>query len=235
MFADLDADDDMFAAAARPDSAAEVPAASERIQQDGDQRPAGGATEHGGASNTQPGPSIAGHAAPAEPSADVDYSTWPVKELKRFLTERGEVCSLSSVFDPQLSAFCTGSSISGAHDCSHYIWALASSRQTSYLEKVISTVWSTDDRRQHRMLRHQDASQIVEKDDLVARVKAVASRGPEGEEAAAPAGYELDPASGYYYSTAAGMYYDASSGGYYDGTKWYSFDSASQQLTEWPV
>ena len=75
----------------------------------------------------------------------------------------------------------------------------------------------------------------MEKDDLVARVRALASRGPEGEDAAAPLGYVLDPASGYYYSAAAGMYYDASSGGYYDGSKWYSFDAASQQFSEWPA
>ena len=81
----------------------------------------------------------------------------------------------------------------------------------------------------------QDASQIVEKDDLVARVRAVASQGPEGEEAAAPPGYVLDPTSGYYYSEAAGMYYDASSGGYYDGQRWYSFDVITQQFTGWPT
>ena len=75
----------------------------------------------------------------------------------------------------------------------------------------------------------------MEKDDLVARVTAVASRGPDGEDAAAPAGYVYDQSSGYYYSDAAGMYYDASSGGYYDGQKWYSYDAAAQQFAEWPT
>jgi len=89
--------------------------------------------------------------------------------------------------------------------------------------------------RHRTVFRAQDASQIVEKDDLVARVNELASRGPEGEDAAAPAGYVLDPASGYYLSEAAGMYYDPSSGGYYDGQKWYSFDAASQQFREWPT
>ncbi len=114
IFADLDADDDIFAAAARPDGTAERPAASERDHRNGDQRPAGGAAEHGGVSTSQPAPSATGHAGTAEPAAEVDYSTWPVKELKRFLTERGEVGSPASVRNPQLSAIVNG--------CREFVW-----------------------------------------------------------------------------------------------------------------
>ena len=78
----------------------------------------------------------------------------------------------------------------------------------------------------------QDPSGIVEKGDLVARVKAAADQGPEGEVPAAPPGYEFDAASGYFWSSASNLYYDAASGGYYDGSKWYSYDAATQQFAE---
>lgn len=43
----------------------------------------------------------------------------------------------------------------------------------------------------------QDGAGIIEKEDLVAKVKQVAAAGPEGE---APAGYTFDAATGYYHS-----------------------------------
>lgn len=43
----------------------------------------------------------------------------------------------------------------------------------------------------------QDSAGIIEKEDLIAKVKEVAAAGPEGE---APAGYVFDAASGYYVS-----------------------------------
>lgn len=46
-------------------------------------------------------------------------------------------------------------------------------------------------------LQLQDGAGIVEKGDLIAKVKEVAAAGPEGE---APAGYVFDAASGYYIS-----------------------------------
>lgn len=46
----------------------------------------------------------------------------------------------------------------------------------------------------------QDGAGIVEKEELIARVKEVAAAGPEGE---APAGYVFDPATGYYLSPGA--------------------------------
>ncbi|BDA46148.1 probable CD2 antigen cytoplasmic tail-binding protein 2 homolog [Coccomyxa sp. Obi] len=102
---------------------------------------------------------------------EVDYGSWPIKELRRFLTERG-----------------------------------------------------------------QDPTGIVEKNDLVAKVKELAERGPDGElPAEAPAGYTFDPSSGYFYNAESGLYYDASSGGYYSGStsKWYNYDAASGQYHEW--
>ncbi|PRW60637.1 CD2 antigen cytoplasmic tail-binding 2 [Chlorella sorokiniana] len=108
-------------------------------------------------------------AAPArqQQADETDYSSWPVKELRRFLTERGV-----------------------------------------------------------------DSAGIIEKDDLIAKVKEVAASGPEGE---APAGYTFDAATGYWHSPETGMYWDASSGGFYNpaDTKWYSWDGDKQQFVEW--
>jgi hypothetical protein len=44
----------------------------------------------------------------------------------------------------------------------------------------------------------QDSTGILDKAELVDRVKQAAAAGPEGE---APAGYTFDPATGYFYST----------------------------------
>jgi hypothetical protein len=73
----------------------------------------------------------------------------------------------------------------------------------------------------------------VEKDDLVARVRAAAAAGPEGGAAhAVPLGYAFDPASGYYYSADSGMYYDSSTGGFCEAAtgKWYTYDGSTQQF-----
>ncbi|KAI7844013.1 hypothetical protein COHA_002550 [Chlorella ohadii] len=123
-------------------------------------------------------PAAAAAAAPAAPpraaapakqqqADETDYSSWPVKELRRFLTERGV-----------------------------------------------------------------DSAGIIEKDDLIAKVKEVAAAGPEGE---APAGYSFDAATGYWRSADTGMYWDASSGGFYNpvDSKWYSWDDGKQQFVEW--
>jgi len=79
----------------------------------------------------------------------------------------------------------------------------------------------------------QDPTGIVEKGDLVSRVRAAAEVGPEGEPSSAPPGYTFDNASGYYWSSSAQLYYDAASGGYYDGSKWYSYDNDSSAFVEW--
>ncbi|KAK9806523.1 hypothetical protein WJX73_006788 [Symbiochloris irregularis] len=106
-------------------------------------------------------------------SSQVDYSSWPIKELRRFLQERG-----------------------------------------------------------------QDAAGIVDKSDLVAKVKEVASRGPEGADDPAlqvPQGYSYDAGTGYYYSPESSLYYDASSGGFYSSQaqKWYAFNAESGEFAEW--
>eukprot|EP00798_Chlamydomonas_sp_ICE-L_P009845 gene9845-7732_t len=82
--------------------------------------------------------------------------------------------------------------------------------------------------------RGVDASNIVEKMDLVAQVRKVAAQGPEGapaQEFSAPGGregtgvqgYVFDPHSGYFSNPETGMYYDASSGAYYQAAsgKWF--------------
>lgn len=43
----------------------------------------------------------------------------------------------------------------------------------------------------------KDSAGIIEKEDLIAKVKEVAAAGPEGE---APAGYTFDAATGYWHS-----------------------------------
>ncbi|KAK9818356.1 hypothetical protein WJX72_011218 [[Myrmecia] bisecta] len=104
--------------------------------------------------------------------AEVDYSRWPIKELQRFLRERGV-----------------------------------------------------------------DSTGIVDKAELVAKVKEAAAKGPEGEVAAAPPSYVFDPNTGYFYSSAADMFWDANTGGFYSSNTglWYSFDEASQQFVQWPA
>jgi CD2 antigen cytoplasmic tail-binding protein 2 len=77
---------------------------------------------------------------------------------------------------------------------------------------------------------------VVEKGDLVARVRAAVAAGPEGGEAhPVPLGYAFDPAAGYYFSAESGMYYDSSSGGFCAAAsgKWYMYDSSTQQFVEW--
>ncbi len=94
MFADSDDDvDDMFATARAALGATEpAGAATNGDAHATDER--GG--NPGGAEHAQPGAGEppareSGHAASEQPAAAVDYSSWPVKELKRFLAERGQV------------------------------------------------------------------------------------------------------------------------------------------------
>ena len=111
--------------------------------------------------------------AAGQGASQADYSSWPIKELHRFLQERG-----------------------------------------------------------------QDAAGIVDKSDLVAKVREVASRGPEGADDPAlqvPRGYSYDAGTGYYYSPETSMYYDASSGGFFSSQsqKWYAFSAESGEFIEW--
>jgi CD2 antigen cytoplasmic tail-binding protein 2 len=90
-----DDDDDMFASDEEQDKAKKQPAATPKQQQDGQQQqpqeqPAAAAAQ--GADGSAADPSSAAAAAPAAApaaAAAVDTSAWPVKELRRFLTERG--------------------------------------------------------------------------------------------------------------------------------------------------
>ncbi len=80
----------------------------------------------------------------------------------------------------------------------------------------------------------QDTTGVVEKGDLVSRVREAAAKGPEGGTAAsAPAGYAYDPSSGYWYSSESIMYWDPTTGGFCSNGKWYAYDAASGQFVEW--
>ena len=97
MFADSDDDvDDMFASARAALSATEHAAvASNGNAHATDERGGDPGAEHAEPGASQPPAWEPGHAASEQPAVAVDYSSWPVKELKRFLTERGEVCMTS--------------------------------------------------------------------------------------------------------------------------------------------
>ena len=104
-------DDDMFASDEEPDKAKPQPAATGFEPQQGDkqqqpqQQPATigqeAARSAAADSATAAAPAAPPAAAPAAPPAApaVDYSSWPVKELRRFLTERG--VDSSSVVEKQ--------------------------------------------------------------------------------------------------------------------------------------
>ncbi len=103
MFAD-DGDDDMFAdsdgeaggkPAAKPAAAAAThPAAGPATAPSAPGQPAaGGAAGAAAAGGAQPGAAAGRDGMSHQPSrgAQVDYSSWPIKELRRFLQERGVV------------------------------------------------------------------------------------------------------------------------------------------------
>jgi CD2 antigen cytoplasmic tail-binding protein 2 len=107
--------------------------------------------------------------------------------------------------------------------------------------------WPIKELRRFLTERRVDTSGIVEKGELVAKVKeaaAVAGGNAGGinvgkvageTKTQAPAGYVLDPSSGMWHSTESGMYWDSNSGGFYNpgDEKWYSFNSADGQWIEW--
>ncbi|KAI3429814.1 hypothetical protein D9Q98_010127 [Chlorella vulgaris] len=92
--------------------------------------------------------------------------------------------------------------------------------------------WPVKELRRFLAERGVDGAGIVDKTDLVAKVKQAAAAGPEG---AAPEGYIFDAATGYYLSADTGMYWDPASGGFYNGGdgKWYSWDGEKKEFVEW--
>lgn len=87
----------------------------------------------------------------------------------------------------------------------------------------------------------QDTSGIIEKSDLVARVKqtAAASKQKGKNDQAAyhvPPGYVYDPSSQMWYSEESQMYFDTKSGGFCSAAdgKWYSYDGESGSWVAWP-
>lgn len=146
----------------------------------------------GGAEAAAPPPAggpPGGGAAPAPaPAADTtNYASWPIKELRRFLTERGVVSAACTVSLPWLLERAEGVRLSAAQPQGR---ARISPTDFLYRRGV------------------QDSAGIIDKAELVERVKQAAAAGPEGE---APAGYTFDPATGYFYS-AGGSLMSQSSG-----------------------
>ena len=138
-------------------------------------------------------------AAPAAAPVAVDttdYASWPIKELRRYLTERGIVR-------------CTGSPRVSTHAC-------LKCRLVNF--QTLPTV--------------QSAAGIVDKGDLVAKVKDSAASTAQAAYPVPP-GYAYDAPSGLWYSADSAMYFDTRSGGFCDASgKWYSYD-AEKGWVEW--
>ena len=79
------------------------------------------------------------------------------------------------------------------------------------------------------LLPLQDPTGFVEKSELVAKVKSVASAGPQkaGGAAAPPAGYLYHAESGYFWGAADSMYFDAGTGTFYSpvSQQWFTRDA----------
>jgi hypothetical protein len=140
-------------------------------------------------------------APPAAPAAvdTTDYASWPIKELRRYLTERGIVRCINS---PRvLTGACLGCRLVELH-------------QELYQPAV------------------QSAAGIVDKGDLVAKVKESAASTAQAAYPVPP-GYAYDGPSGLWYSADSAMYFDTRSGGFCDASgKWYSYD-AEKGWVEW--
>lgn len=94
--------------------------------------------------------------------------------------------------------------------------------------------WPVKELRRFLQERGVDTGGIVEKPELVAKVKEVAATQSASREAAsAPPGYAFDSGSGMYWSAESGMYWDAASKGFYNpaDSKWYSYSGG--QWVEW--
>ena len=101
--------------------------------------------------------------------------------------------------------------------------------------------WPIKELRRFLQERGVDPTGIVEKGELVQKVKEAAAvaaatgkNGGGGSGLTAPAGYSFDPGSGMWHSPESGMYWDSTSGGFYNPSdeKWYSF-SAEGEWIEW--
>ncbi len=95
--------------------------------------------------------------------------------------------------------------------------------------------WPIKELRRFLMERGQDPGGIVEKGELVAKVREAAKKMASSLAPAAPPGYVYDPASGYWYGEASGLFWDAKSGGFYsaESGKWFSWDGARHEFMEW--
>ncbi|KAF5834258.1 hypothetical protein DUNSADRAFT_9170 [Dunaliella salina] len=89
-------------------------------------------------------------------------------------------------------------------------------------EEVDYSSWPIKELKRCLQERGVDASQIVEKNELIAKVREVASQ-PIGSNQTfdVPFGYVFDPESGCFYNPEAGMYFDNHSGLFAAGGRWY--------------
>lgn len=109
-------------------------------------------------------------------------------------------------------------------------------------DKTDYSSWPIKKLRRFLQERGVDPTGIVEKGELVAKVKEASATGNKGGgdesgkaaavNAQAPAGYAFDPSSGMWHSSESGMYWDSSTGGFYNPAdeKWYSFSAEGRWI-----
>mmetsp|Transcript_779 Transcript_779/g.1959 ORF Transcript_779/g.1959 Transcript_779/m.1959 type:complete len:514 (+) Transcript_779:122-1663(+) len=90
-------------------------------------------------------------------------------------------------------------------------------------EEVDYSSWPIKELKRCLQERGVDASQIVEKDELIAKVREVAAQPGVGSNQTfdVPFGYVFDPESGYFHNPEAGMYFDNNTGLFAAGGRWY--------------
>ena len=141
---------------------------------------------------------------------EVDYQSWPIKELRRFLTERG-IVSCSLCFACCLLTSCSWVLTLHALYASHRsVKAAWGGRRYHALDDVCAHYGCVHQQAHFcllasymdvcnlcsRLQHLQDYAGAVEKGELAEKAKQAASQGPQGQDAAVPVGYAYDPASG---------------------------------------
>ena len=168
---------------------------------------------------------------------EVDYSAWPVKELARFLKERGHdptgivekadlVAKVKEVRRLEAPELCTR--------LSHDIGSCPEVRTSHMKKSKNGTEKVTDHMADELWTINMEGFKTGTEVHIMGMQ--VAEQGPEGEQPSAPPGYAWDPASNLFYSSESGMYFSPESGYFYssgDG-KWYAYDEASKSFVEVP-
>jgi chemotaxis protein histidine kinase CheA len=224
---DDDDDDDMFAdgddaggAAASAKAPQQQPLPQQQAPQPQQQQP----PQQQQAPQQPAAPAAAAQPAAPAQQPQVDYGSWPVKELRRFLTERG-VDSSSLVEKAELVA-----EVSGARVCV----CVGGDRGAGCMRRGAHARGSARAATRCRVsavCMHTHAQ--VER--AAARGPATTGRAAAAASASAPDGYNFDRASGLFHSPETGLYWDASSGAFWNSTeqKWYAWDGAAGAYKEW--